>query len=79
MLVLSRKQEESLVITGGITITVLKISPSIVRLGIKAPDNVQVLRGELVERQQQEQEPGQQAQPKAQPQNRKEKDSDAAA
>ena len=68
MLVLSRKQEESLVITGGITITVLKISPSIVRLGIKAPDNVQVLRGELVERQQQEQG-----------QDRKGKDSDEAA
>ena len=68
MLVLSRKQEELLVITGGITITVLKISPSIVRLGIKAPDNVQVLRGELVERQEQEQG-----------QDRKDKDSDAAA
>ena len=47
MLVLSRKKDESIVLDGQIEITVLKIKGNTVRLGIKAPANIKVLRGEL--------------------------------
>ncbi len=47
MLVLSRKQSEQIVIDGQIEIEVLKIKGNTVRLGIKAPRDVKVLRGEL--------------------------------
>lgn len=47
MLVLSRRKEESIVIDGQIEIEVLKVKGNTVRLGIKAPQNVKVLRGEL--------------------------------
>ena len=47
MLVLSRKKDESIVLDGQIEITVLKIKGNTVRLGIKAPSNIKVLRGEL--------------------------------
>jgi carbon storage regulator len=48
MLVLSRKKQESIVIGGGITITVLDCEGSRVRLGITAPAEVKVLRLELL-------------------------------
>lgn len=47
MLILSRKKEESIVIGDQIEIQVLKIKGNVVRLGIKAPAEVKVLRGEL--------------------------------
>lgn len=47
MLVLSRRKEESIVIDGQIEIEVLKIKGNTVRLGIKAPRSVKILRGEL--------------------------------
>ena len=47
MLVLSRKKNETIVIDGTIEIEVLKIKGNTVRLGIKAPSNIKVLRGEL--------------------------------
>jgi carbon storage regulator CsrA len=47
MLVLSRKTKESIVINGNITIEVLQVKGKGVRLGIKAPAEVRVLRGEL--------------------------------
>jgi carbon storage regulator len=47
MLVLSRKAGESIVIDGGITITVLEIRGRHVRLGIRAPEDMSVLREEL--------------------------------
>lgn len=47
MLVLSRKKNESIVIDGKIKIEVLRIKGNTVRLGIKAPDNIKILRGEL--------------------------------
>jgi carbon storage regulator CsrA len=47
MLVLSRKQNQQIVIDGKITITVLKIRGNTVRIGIEAPDDVPVRRGEL--------------------------------
>lgn len=50
MLVLSRKSMEAIVIGDGVKITVLKIDRNQVRLGIEAPNDVSVLRSELVER-----------------------------
>jgi carbon storage regulator len=52
MLVLSRKPGEKVTIGHGITVTVVEIIGNRVRLGITAPDNVHILRGELVEWQQ---------------------------
>ena len=47
MLVLSRKQNQEIVIGDGIKITVLKIKGNTIRLGIDAPRDVKVIRGEL--------------------------------
>jgi carbon storage regulator len=47
MLVLSRKPGEKVVIGEGITVTVLEIVGNRVRLGIEAPGDVRILRGEL--------------------------------
>ena len=47
MLVLSRRKEESIVIDGHIQIEVLRVKGNMVRLGIRAPREVKVLRGEL--------------------------------
>jgi carbon storage regulator CsrA len=47
MLVLTRKQQEKICIGDGITITVLKMKGKSVRLGIDAPAEVKVIRGEL--------------------------------
>jgi carbon storage regulator len=48
MLVLTRKYQEKIRIGDGITITVLRIKGKAVRLGIEAPADVPVIRGELV-------------------------------
>lgn len=48
MLVLTRKQNEKIKIGENITVTVLRMKGKGVRLGIQAPDNMNVLRGELV-------------------------------
>ena len=48
MLVLSRKFNESIVIDGGIKITVVEICGNRIRLGIEAPKEVGVMREELV-------------------------------
>jgi carbon storage regulator len=47
MLVLTRKYQEKIRIGDHITITVLKMKGKAVRLGIEAPAEVSVLRGEL--------------------------------
>ena len=47
MLVLSRKVGDQLVIDGNITVEVVKIQGNRISLGIVAPSNVKVLRGEL--------------------------------
>ena len=47
MLVLSRKQQQELFIGENVKITVLKIKGNTVRLGIEAPRDVRVVRGEL--------------------------------
>jgi carbon storage regulator CsrA len=47
MLVLTRKIGEKVVIGNGITVTVLRSEDGRVRLGIDAPGDVRILRGEL--------------------------------
>jgi carbon storage regulator len=47
MLVLARKQGQTIVIDDRIKITVLKVKGSAVRVGIDAPDEVSIRRGEL--------------------------------
>jgi carbon storage regulator len=47
MLVLTRKQNEKIRIGPSITITVLRMKGKAVRLGIEAPQDVSVIRGEL--------------------------------
>jgi carbon storage regulator len=47
MLVLSRKVGEQVIINSNIIVTVLAVCGNQVRLGIKAPNHVRVLRGEL--------------------------------
>lgn len=47
MLVLTRKLNEQIAIGEGITITVLRIKGNRVRIGISAPEEVHVVRGEL--------------------------------
>lgn len=48
MLVLSRKPGEKIVIGDSIVITVVKTEGGHVRLGIEAPDDVAILRQELL-------------------------------
>jgi carbon storage regulator len=50
MLVLSRKLNETIVIGNNIRIRVVGISGSQVRLGIEAPDEIKVMREELLSR-----------------------------
>lgn len=50
MLVLGRKENETIHIGGDITIRVVKVRFGQVRIGIEAPDALQVLRGELIAR-----------------------------
>lgn len=49
MLVLSRKKNESIVINGDVTLTVIEIRGDKVRLGIVAPKDVPVHREEVYE------------------------------
>lgn len=48
MLVLARKKNQTIVIDGKIEIEVLNIKGNTIRLGISAPRDIKVLRGELV-------------------------------
>ena len=50
MLVLSRKANESIMIGQDIKVEVLEIRGNVVRLGIKAPREISVVRSELRER-----------------------------
>ena len=47
MLVLGRKKEQTIEIGDNIRVTILRIKGSSVRVGIEAPDQVRILRGEL--------------------------------
>ena len=48
MLILGRRPGDSIIIEGGIRIVVLAIDRKSVRLGIEAPPDVTILRGEIV-------------------------------
>jgi carbon storage regulator len=49
MLVLSRKTNESIVIDGNVTVSVLRVDNDNVRIGIDAPLEIPVLRKEIYE------------------------------
>jgi carbon storage regulator len=49
MLILTRKVDQSIVISGNITVVVLGVERDRVKLGIAAPAEVTVLREELIE------------------------------
>ncbi len=47
MLVLSRKVGERILIGDNVTVTVVRIAPGVVRIGVEAPDNMTIVREEL--------------------------------
>lgn len=49
MLVLQRKKDESILINGNIEVAVVDITADRVKLSIRAPKDVPILRSELVE------------------------------
>ena len=49
MLVLTRREEEKIIIDGGIEITILKIKGQSVRIGVTAPTETKVVRSELMQ------------------------------
>ncbi len=54
MLVLGRKENESIVIGGNIRITIVGRKGGSIRLGVQAPEDVKVLRAEVADRQRQD-------------------------
>jgi carbon storage regulator len=48
MLVLTRKSEETIHIGPDITVTILRVKGKVVKIGVEAPREYEVLRGELV-------------------------------
>jgi carbon storage regulator len=50
MLVLSRKENETIVIDTNIRVTILRCGQGRVRIGIQAPEDVSIKRSELIER-----------------------------
>jgi len=50
MLVLSRKIDDEIIIDENITVRVLKVKGNTVRIGISAPADVSIMRGELPRR-----------------------------
>ena len=49
MLVLSRKVGERILIGDHVVVTVVRVSPCLVRLGVEAPENMPVVREEIKE------------------------------
>jgi len=49
MLVLARKLDESIIIADNISIKVISIEKGVVKLGIDAPRDVDIIRSELIE------------------------------
>lgn len=50
MLVLTRKEDEQIIIDNNIVLTIVRIAGGHVRLGIDAPESVRVARSELTAR-----------------------------
>lgn len=51
MLVVTRKTEESVIIADNIEVTVLEVSKDRVKIGISAPKDVKIIRNELLDTQ----------------------------
>lgn len=49
MLVLTRKVDERIQVGSDVTITIVRIGPGCVRIGIEAPPHMEILRGELAQ------------------------------
>ena len=49
MLVLSRKVGEKILIGENVVVTVVRVSPGVVRIGIEAPDDLAIVRSEIQE------------------------------
>jgi len=49
MLVLSRKPGEKILIGDNVTVTIVRIGPNTVRIGIEAPRDMNIVREELCE------------------------------
>lgn len=49
MLILGRREGDSIIIDGGIRIVVVSCDRGGVRIGIEAPSNVKILRGEIAQ------------------------------
>lgn len=49
MLVLSRKLEQEILIGGNIVLKVVSIKGGVIRLGISAPNDVRIVRAELLD------------------------------
>ena len=50
MLILTRSYEQSVIINGNIKITILGIDRGVVKLGFEAPDDVAIVREELLDK-----------------------------
>ena len=50
MLILTRKVNEEIIINSDIRIKILSISENQIKIGISAPENMEILRGEIFER-----------------------------
>ncbi len=50
MLVLKRRLDQAIVINGNIVVRILDVQRSHVKIGIDAPKDVHILRGELLDR-----------------------------
>lgn len=49
MLVLSRKPGEKILIGEHVTVTIVRIGPNVVKIGIEAPTTINIVREELCE------------------------------
>ncbi|MEA3228497.1 MAG: carbon storage regulator [Campylobacterota bacterium] len=49
MLVLSRKKDDSIVISDNIVLKIISIEKGVVRLGIEAPSDISIYRSELLD------------------------------
>jgi carbon storage regulator CsrA len=67
MLILTRKVDQGIVIQGNILVTVLRVEKDRVKLGISAPNEITVLRDELLERNGRNQGAKKDGQPEEQP------------
>ncbi len=56
MLVLTRKLKDQIRIGENITITILRVKGNVVRVGIDAPRSVPIMRGELADKEEMQQE-----------------------